>query len=133
MGHYYFMGIFPIVVRATWINTVDSGSPMEDFFVSLLLYPSVVLQMMISVEANINVTPEKKKRVDAMFQSFQSYSSHIPPAPPMVVVNGKLVPSVINNGKDLNSTASSSNQTVLSVQEKLNQSLRKESCKKKKK
>ena len=129
MGHYYFMGIFPIVVRGTWINTVDSGSPMEDFFVSLLLYPSVVLQMMISVEANINVTPEKKKRVDAMFQSFQSYSSHIPPAPPMVLVNGKLDPSVINNGKDLNSTASSSNQTVLSVQEKLNQSLRKESCK----
>ena len=36
------------------------GNPVEDFFLSLVIYPSVVLQMLDSLNNSINVTPDKR-------------------------------------------------------------------------
>jgi len=38
-----------------------AGNILEDFCISLFLYPSVILQMQISLENTVNVTPDKRR------------------------------------------------------------------------
>merc|ERR1719414_203711 len=36
------------------------GNPLEDFFLSLILYPAVVVQMLETLNITVNVTPDKR-------------------------------------------------------------------------
>jgi len=83
----YLLFVFIIaVVRLKARNKLNiPGSPLEDYCVALVLYPSVVLQMTISMEAVVNVTPEKKQRCSVK-------RGNIPAAPPLMVSdNGALL------------------------------------------
>merc|ERR1711962_905825 len=61
---YLFYAFFIGCVRSQARTKLNiPGNPLEDFALALVLYPAVALQLIISLEAVINVTPEKKKFV----------------------------------------------------------------------